>query len=78
MNSSPKTKEAVSNLISISKYKPQNKFNLEPSKQSTRSYSIIKGYAANTNIGLVRTKNEDRVTVIVNMQKPVNYPKEEK
>jgi len=39
------------------------------------SYSIIKGYAANTNIGLVRTKNEDRVTVIVNMQKPANFPR---
>ena len=38
------------------------------------SYSIIKGYAANTNIGLVRTKNEDRVTVIVNMQKPASFP----
>ena len=40
---------------------------IKPSTCSKVSYEIIKGYAANTNIGLVRSKNEDRVTVIVNM-----------
>lgn len=32
----------------------------------------MKGYAANTNQGIVRNYNEDRVSIILNMMKPSN------
>ena len=31
---------------------------------------IVKAYAANTNQGLVRNYNEDRVSIILNIMKP--------
>ena len=52
----------------------------EPSKCSVKQNGIVKSYAANTNQGLVRTYNEDRVSIILNIVKPVsrtgeNWPK---
>ena len=47
------------------------KFN--PRKISSKSFGIITSYAANTNQGIVRNYNEDRVSIIINMNKPNNY-----
>lgn len=35
--------------------------------------SILKGYAANTDQGLVRDYNEDRISIILNIAQPKNY-----
>ncbi|KAL4506059.1 hypothetical protein ABPG72_013820 [Tetrahymena utriculariae] len=48
----------------------------EPSKFSQRRNGIISAYAANTNQGLVRKYNEDRVSIILNIVRP-NYKKTE-
>ena len=50
---------------------PMKKFN--QGKISSKSFGIITSYAANTNQGIVRNYNEDRVSIIINMNKPNNY-----
>ena len=42
----------------------------EPSRCSVKSVGVVKAYAANTNQGLFRTYNEDRVSIILNIVKP--------
>ena len=49
--------------------------NFEQSKTSSKSMGVVKAYGANTYQGLVRNYNEDRVSIIINMAKPKNYPK---
>ena len=57
--------------------------NFFPGKVSTKSYGPIKAYAANTNQGIARDYNEDRVSIIININQPnsnkikekVNWPK---
>lgn len=55
--------------------------NEESTKFSTKKNGIIAGYAANTNQGIIRTYNEDRVSIILNIVKPkgkeniINWPK---
>ncbi|CAK91867.1 unnamed protein product (macronuclear) [Paramecium tetraurelia] len=44
--------------------------NYEPTKCSNQRNGIIKAYAANTNQGIVRDYNEDRVSIILNIIKP--------
>ena len=51
--------------------------NFYPGKVSTRSYGPIKAYAENTNQGIVRDYNEDRVSIIININQP-NYSKNKK
>ena len=46
---------------------------LSPGKISAKSFGVITSYAANTNQGIVRDYNEDRVSVIINMNKPKYY-----
>src|SRR5947209_3494296 len=46
--------------------------NHEPTKCSVKRNGIVRAYAANTNQGLVRTYNEDRVSIILNIVKPEN------
>ena len=46
---------------------------LTPGKISAKSFGVITSYAANTNQGIVRDYNEDRVSVIINMNKPRYY-----
>ena len=43
---------------------------VDRSKWSTRRNGIVKAYAANTNKGIIRTYNEDRVSIILNILKP--------
>lgn len=55
--------------------------NEESTKFSSKKNGIIAGYAANTNQGIIRTYNEDRVSIILNIVKPkgkehiVKWPK---
>ena len=44
--------------------------NYEQTKHSSKKNGVIKSYAANTNQGLVRNYNEDRVSIILNITKP--------
>jgi protein phosphatase 2C family protein 2/3 len=44
--------------------------NHESTKCSIRDNGIVKAYAANTNQGIVRDYNEDRVSIILNILKP--------
>ena len=44
--------------------------NEESTKYSSKKNGIISGYAANTNQGIIRTYNEDRVSIILNIVKP--------
>ena len=50
---------------------PISKFN--QGKISSKSFGEIISYAANTNQGIVRNYNEDRVSIIINMNKIGNY-----
>lgn len=49
--------------------------NFDQGKTSSKSMGIIRAYGANTYQGLVRNYNEDRVSIIINMNKPQNYNK---
>lgn len=44
--------------------------NYSEPKCSMRSFGAIKGYSANTNQGITRDYNEDRVSIILNLAKP--------
>lgn len=46
--------------------------NHEPTRASAKKVGVIKAYAANTNQGIVREYNEDRVSIILNIMKPQN------
>lgn len=53
----------------------------EPTKCSVRENGCISGYAANTNQGIIRDYNEDRVSIVLNIMQPPskkdveNWPK---
>ena len=47
--------------------------NFSKSKISSKSFGVIKSYAANTYQGIVRDYNEDRVSIVINMNKPDFY-----
>jgi protein phosphatase 2C family protein 2/3 len=54
--------------------------NNEKPKYSNKRYGVINCYAANTNQGIVRNYNEDRISIILNIVKPQsraneNWPK---
>lgn len=44
--------------------------NFETTKCSAKENGVIKSYAANTNQGVIRNYNEDRVSIVLNIQKP--------
>ena len=48
----------------------------EQTKTSSRKNGIVKAYAANTNKGLVRGYNEDRVAIILNIVQPAERGRE--
>ena len=52
-------------------YEPMTVFN--KGKLSSKSFGIITSYAANTNRGIVRNYNEDRVSIVINLNKPNKY-----
>ena len=47
----------------------------EPSKTSRKNMGVIKSYGVNTYQGIVRNYNEDRVSIIINMNKPKDFIK---
>ena len=49
--------------------------NYEPSKISRKKMGVVKSYGVNTYQGIVRNYNEDRVSIIINMNKPKDYIK---
>ena len=49
--------------------------NFEPSKTSRKNMGVIRSYGVNTYQGIVRNYNEDRVSIIINMNKPKDYNK---
>ena len=46
--------------------------NHEVTKASSKKCGVVKAYAANTNQGIIRDYNEDRVSIILNIMKPKN------
>ena len=58
-------KKTIASNSSNSNY--QNIPKLEPSKCSSKKSGAISAYAANTHQGIIRSYNEDRVSVILNM-----------
>lgn len=57
----------------LSNHKTANLPYFDPTKCSSKKNGIIKAYAANTNQGLVRNYNEDRVAIILNIMRPPHY-----
>lgn len=51
--------------------------NHESTKCSIKDNGIVKAYAANTNQGIVRDYNEDRVSIILNILKPQSRENED-
>ena len=47
--------------------------NFIPGRISTKSFGLINSYAANTNQGIDRNYNDDRVKIMINMNRPTNY-----
>ena len=52
--------------------------NFFPGKVSRKSYGPVKSYAANTNQGITRNYNEDRVSIIININKNLSSKCKEK
>jgi len=46
-------------------------------KCSVRGHGRVAGYAVNTHQGIVRSYNEDRVSIVLNIMKPSNRPQSE-
>jgi len=42
----------------------------QSAKYSNKTNGLVSGYGANTNQGIVRNYNEDRVAIILNIMKP--------
>jgi protein phosphatase 2C family protein 2/3 len=40
------------------------------SKTSNKKFGVVKSFAANTHVGLVRKANEDRIAIILNVIQP--------
>ena len=51
--------------------------NFSTSKISNKQYDNIISYAANTNNGIIRDYNEDRLSIIINLNKPENIIKKQ-
>ena len=49
--------------------------NFDQSKTSRKNMGVVKSYGVNTYQGIVRNYNEDRVSIIINMNKPKDYIK---
>jgi protein phosphatase 2C family protein 2/3 len=51
--------------------------NISPAKCSVRDNGVVAGYAVVTNQGLVKTYNEDRVSIVSNIVKPMSRKEEQ-
>ena len=75
-----KKKLFINDLVGEDIKKPIDKIynknnNFIRAKSSAKSYGIIKAYSVNTNQGIIRNYNEDRVSIVINMNQPNNYIK---
>lgn len=61
----------------LSSYRESDLPYFDPTKCSSRKNGVVKAYAANTNQGLIRNYNEDRVAIILNIMKPQNVESKE-
>lgn len=62
-----RTKVEVRDSFEKEVFPTKNCIQLDPTRKSTQESGIIKSYAVNTNEGLVRDYNEDRVSIILNI-----------
>ncbi len=46
--------------------------NFQTSKISNKTFGSVRSFSANTNVGLVRQYNEDRIAIILNVIHPPN------
>ena len=46
--------------------------NFQNSKISHKAFGTVKAFSANTNVGLIRQYNEDRIAIILNVIHPIN------
>ena len=73
----PETSSIDNPLKNLSGSTASNYFPLlEPTRRSNKVNGVIKAYGANTNQGLVRNYNEDRVAIILNITKPAKSDKD--
>lgn len=56
--------------VSTNDYIRQLMPDYQPAKYSAKRNGIVAAYGANTNQGIVRNYNEDRVAIILNIMKP--------
>lgn len=42
---------------------------IDPSKISSKSYGLVKGYAVNSHAGVYLSTNEDRICIVTNLNK---------
>ncbi|CDW84010.1 protein phosphatase 2c containing protein [Stylonychia lemnae] len=78
--SSPKSIQQQFQMMAEMPLQPAHKIiipNHEPTKCSVKRNGVVVAYAANTNQGIIRTYNEDRVSIILNILKPPNRANEE-
>lgn len=68
-NASMSVRETVTKLIQ--KNQPQSTLPFfQTSKISQKAFGAVKAFAANTNVGIVRKANEDRISIILNVIQP--------
>jgi hypothetical protein len=75
-----KTMSSLNQFHTINTDTPRDNFlypNLDKVKISHKNFGIVEAYAAITTEGIVRNYNEDRVSIILNIQKPTNYTKDD-
>ena len=67
-----------SHLMTSSRYNTEREeasipdYDIGDTRHSLRESGVVRAYAANTNQGLVRTYNEDRVSIVMNISRPAN------
>ena len=66
---SQQVRETVAKLLQ--KNQPQTTLPFfQTSKVSSKAFGAVKAFAANTNVGIVRKANEDRISIILNVIQP--------
>jgi len=50
------------------------KLKIKPAQTSKKQNVLIRAYSANSHKGTKKKKNLDRITVLINVKKPEDYP----
>ena len=72
MSTAASKRQAKSARLEHLQLSPHTKVDQTITKKSSTQNGIVVAYAANTNQGIVRDYNEDRVTIILNFLKPTD------